>query len=31
MIAAAEMQEGTFDRSFLKFGRLATEMGRTRV
>ena len=31
LVAAVEMQEGGFDRSYLKFGRISTEKGRTRL
>ena len=31
LVAAVEMQEGGFDRSYLKFGRIQTEKGRTRL
>ena len=31
LIAVAEMQEGGFDRSYLKFGTISTEKGRTRL
>merc|ERR1711934_105022 len=31
LIAAAEMQEGGFDRTYLKFGRIQVEKGRSRL
>ena len=31
LVAAVEMQEGGFDRTYLKFGRIQTEKGRTRL